>query len=54
MPAKQLEGKDDVTGPFFSSDCFTRSGLDLLEHTAHQSLDFHKKIQESHRVEEYA
>ena len=27
---------------------------DLLEHTAHQSLDFHKTIQNSHREEEYA
>ncbi len=54
VPAKCLEGKDDVVGPFFSSDRFTRSGLDLLEHTAHQYLDFHKTIQDSYRAEEYA
>ena len=26
----------------------------MLEYTAHQSLDFHKTIQDSHRAEEYA
>lgn len=43
-----------MIGSFPSGDRFTRSGLDLLEHTAHQSLDFHKSIQDSHRAEEYA
>lgn len=43
VPAKHLEAKDDVIGPFLSCDRFTRSSLDLLEHTAHQSLDFHRK-----------
>lgn len=52
--AKYLEAKDDVIGPFPSGDRFTRSGLDWLEHTAHQSLDFHKTTQDSHRAEEYA
>ena len=51
---RHLETKKDMIGSFPSSDRFIRSGLDLLEHTAHQSLDFHKTIQDSHRAEEYA
>ena len=43
-----------MTDPFPSGDGFTRSGLDLLQHTAHQSLDFHKTIQDSHQAGEYA
>lgn len=53
IPVKQQEGNDDVLDQFPSGDRFTRSGLDLLEYTAHQSLDFHKTIQDSHRPEEY-
>ena len=54
VPARHLEEKYDVIGPFLSGDRFTRSGPDLLEHTAHQFLDFRKTIQDSHRAEEYA
>ena len=46
--------KKDGLNTFPSGDRFERGGIDLLEYTAHQSLDFHKKIQDSHRAEEYA
>lgn len=49
-----VEIKKDMIDLFPSGDRFSRSGLDLLEHTAYQSLDFHKTIQDSHRAEEYA
>lgn len=43
-----------MIGFFPSGDRFTQSGLDLLEHTAHPSLNFHKTIQGSYCAEEYA
>ncbi|WP_375467270.1 hypothetical protein [uncultured Nostoc sp.] len=46
--------KKDGLNTFPSGDRFERGGIDLLEYTAHQSLDFHKTIQDSHRAEEYA
>ena len=46
--------KEDGLKTFSYGDRFERGGIDLLEYTAHQSLDFHKTIQDSHRAEEYA
>lgn len=48
------DGKKDGLKTFPYGDRFERGGIDLLEYTAHQSLDFHKTIQDSHRAEEYA
>lgn len=44
--------KDDVSKNFSHGDHFERGGIDMLEHTTQQSLDFHKTIQDSHRAEE--
>lgn len=54
LPGGGVEIKKNMIDLFPFGDRFSRSGLDLLEHTAYQSLDFHKTIQDSHRAEEYA
>lgn len=54
VPIKQQEENDDVLDQFPSGDLFTRSGIYLREYTAHQSLDFHKTIQDSYWAEKYA
>lgn len=46
--------KEDGLKTFSYGDRFERGGIDLLEYRAHQSLDFHKTIQDSHCAEEYA
>ena len=47
-------GKKDGLKTFPFGDRFERGDVDLLEYTAHQSLDFHKTIQDSNCAEEYA
>ena len=37
-----------------SGDKFRRGGVDLLHAAAHQSIDFHKSIENTHRGEEFA
>lgn len=45
--------KEDELKTFFYGECFEKGGIDLLEYTVHQSLDFHKTIQDLYYAKEY-